>query len=45
MLHFYPSLSDSSYIKIDDPKDSVEALHKDFPDMDSKNILKSNKSC
>ncbi|SHI75064.1 Arginine utilization protein RocB [Butyrivibrio fibrisolvens DSM 3071] len=34
MLHFYPSLSDSSYIKIDDPKDSVEALHKDFPDMD-----------
>lgn len=35
MLHFYPSLSDSSYIKIDDPKDSVEALHKDFPDMDN----------
>lgn len=35
ILHFYPSLSDSSYIKIDDPKDSVEALHKDFPDMDN----------
>lgn len=34
MLHFYPSLSDSSYIKIDDPKESVEALCKDFPEMD-----------
>jgi arginine utilization protein RocB len=34
MLHFYPSLSDSSYIKIDDPKESVEALCEDFPEID-----------
>ncbi|MCR4635944.1 MAG: M20/M25/M40 family metallo-hydrolase [Butyrivibrio sp.] len=34
MLHFYPSLSDSSYIKIDDPEESVEALCEDFPEID-----------
>lgn len=34
MLHFYPSLSDSSYLKIDDPKDSVEELVSNFPRME-----------
>lgn len=33
MLHFYPSLSDSSYLKIDDPKESVSDLVSNFPKM------------
>lgn len=34
VLHFYPSLSDSSYLKIDDSRDSVEELVNNFPRME-----------
>jgi arginine utilization protein RocB len=33
ILQFFPSLSDSSYIKIDDSKESLEALKDNFPAM------------
>ena len=35
MMHFFPSLSDSSYLKIDDSKESMEKLRNNFPMMDS----------
>ena len=31
MLHFFPSLSDSSYLKIDDSNESVASLIHNFP--------------
>lgn len=31
---FFPSLSDSSYLKIDDDKESIKALIKNFPQYD-----------
>lgn len=34
-MRFFPSLSDSSYIKIDDPKESVKMLIDNFPGMAS----------
>lgn len=33
ICHFYPSLSDSSYLKIDDPETSIKALVNNFPNM------------
>lgn len=35
IMRFYPSLSDSSYLNIDDPEESVEALVKNFPGFDT----------
>ena len=32
ILNFYPSLTDSSFIKIDDDKDSISRLMEDFPE-------------
>lgn len=34
MMHFFPSLSDSSYLKIDDSDASIEKLKQNFPMMD-----------
>lgn len=34
MLHFFPSLTDSSYLKIDDDPDSIRALTENFPAQD-----------
>ena len=34
VMHFFPSLSDSSYIRIDDDDESVAALHENFPGQD-----------
>ena len=33
ICHFYPSLSDSSYLKIDDSETSIKALVNNFPNM------------
>ena len=35
IMRFYPSLSDSSYLNIDDPIESVEALVQNFPGFDT----------
>ena len=34
ICHFFPSLSDSSYLRIDDTAESVELLQHNFPQMD-----------
>ena len=34
MMKFFPSLSDSSYLKIDDDEESVDMLVKNFPGFD-----------
>jgi arginine utilization protein RocB len=34
MMKFFPSLSDSSYLKIDDTMESIEGLQKNFPGFD-----------
>lgn len=34
MLRFFPSLSDSSYLKIDDPKDSVDFFFRNFAEQE-----------
>lgn len=31
LLHFFPSLSDSSYLKVDDTRDSIHSLIHNFP--------------
>lgn len=35
VLQFFPSLSDSSYLKIDDPDDSIELLVENFPEFET----------
>ena len=48
MMKFFPSLSDSSYIRIDDSEESVQYLMDNFPGFDTlypipvKNIQKLN---
>lgn len=34
LMHFFPSLTDSSYLKIDDDEASIEALEANFPKQD-----------
>ena len=34
LMHFFPSLSDSSYLKIDDSEESIEKLKANFPVME-----------
>ncbi len=35
LLQFFPSLSDSSYFKIDDPEESIRLLVRNFPEFDA----------
>lgn len=34
LMHFFPSLTDSSYLKIDDDEESIQALEDNFPKQD-----------
>ena len=34
MMYFFPSLTDSSYLKIDDDDESIKILEKNFPKQD-----------